>query len=446
MPFCPQCGHQFLSGDATCTRCGRELPRPEPMPEWKRKIIGGLALYASLGLAGWWAFVPPRNMFDPSFSLFGRWCCGLAAGGAGCAVLGLMIAGILGLFAEGRASKEFARKTAAQSTPAGVPWRFGKWFVRFVLVLWLAGFGALSYWYILREREQPLRLRGHSAKVTGVVFTRDGKRLFSAADDGTLRAWDLAGGKQLYSVAIGKLPLDGVAFAPDESAAFHFRPEDGQFVHWDTATGKEIGRFKATMVGTQPFWTASGKRTVFSRQNKLVVWDLDNNRQAFELPEQLNAGNIYRMHSVASNLGVRIGTLEMQLWNIETGARLATFQGTVFATTAQANKVICWHPDRKEFLVVAGLDGKELVKLERGGSIRELATMAMTADSRRALVGESAFAFYPVKLWDTERGVEVARYRLDYQNPTCLAVAPDGERFAAGLESGQIVVWNAHVK
>nr|WP_234416945.1 c-type cytochrome [Loktanella sp. Alg231-35] len=47
----------------------------------------------------------------------------------------------------------------------------------------------------------PIKLRGHRQGVNDVVFSNDGKRLFSASTDGTIRVWDVASGTQTHLLA-----------------------------------------------------------------------------------------------------------------------------------------------------------------------------------------------------------------------------------------------------
>ena len=41
------------------------------------------------------------------------------------------------------------------------------------------------------------RLEGHTECVTAIAWSPEGKSLASGADDGTVRLWDPAGGKEL---------------------------------------------------------------------------------------------------------------------------------------------------------------------------------------------------------------------------------------------------------
>jgi WD40 repeat protein len=58
--------------------------------------------------------------------------------------------------------------------------------------------------------QELLTLKGHTADVTSVVFSPDGKRLASAARDDTVKVWDVQTGQELLTL-LGR----GVVFSPD---------------------------------------------------------------------------------------------------------------------------------------------------------------------------------------------------------------------------------------
>ena len=58
-------------------------------------------------------------------------------------------------------------------------------------------------------------LSGHTTRVSCLEFSTDGLTLASSGDDGTLRMWDAASGKERRTLALGLGPLHWIAFAPD---------------------------------------------------------------------------------------------------------------------------------------------------------------------------------------------------------------------------------------
>src|SRR5262249_40398647 len=87
-----------------------------------------------------------------------------------------------------------------------------------------------------------VRLRHHYGAIT---FASDGKTLISAGDDGAVRFWDVATGKQIKKTIL-QLPADPHApiYRQTLSADGRVLAACGKEVlHlWDTATGKEIRR------------------------------------------------------------------------------------------------------------------------------------------------------------------------------------------------------------
>src|SRR5947209_14411433 len=80
------------------------------------------------------------------------------------------------------------------------------------------------------------RLAGHTSPVSSVAFTPDGRRLFSASHDRTLRVWDVSTGRPERTLQRGRRMSD-VAVAPDGSLAGG-TATTGQLLLWSAASGE----------------------------------------------------------------------------------------------------------------------------------------------------------------------------------------------------------------
>jgi WD40 repeat protein len=68
---------------------------------------------------------------------------------------------------------------------------------------------------IMSGRER-LHLRGHTDTVMSMAFSHDGRRLASAAHDGTVKLWETATGREVLSLLHGRGDqVTGVSFSPD---------------------------------------------------------------------------------------------------------------------------------------------------------------------------------------------------------------------------------------
>src|SRR4051812_22511068 len=83
----------------------------------------------------------------------------------------------------------------------------------------LLGFVGLSLFPVAaRGADEPLSLRGHTKRVSGLAFSPDGSKLLSGGNDGKLLLWDLKG-RQPTAFPDEHGEVLAVAIAPDGRTA-----------------------------------------------------------------------------------------------------------------------------------------------------------------------------------------------------------------------------------
>jgi hypothetical protein len=97
--------------------------------------------------------------------------------------------------------------------------------------------GTVRLWDVAAGREAA-SLRGHQGPVTSVAFGLDGRALASAGWDGTVRLWDVAAGCEISSLRGHQGAVWSVAFGPD-GRVLASAGEDGTVRIWDAAARRE---------------------------------------------------------------------------------------------------------------------------------------------------------------------------------------------------------------
>jgi WD40 repeat protein len=82
---------------------------------------------------------------------------------------------------------------------------------------WLARSVAADIFILdITSGQERLRLRGHTETIMSMAFSPDGRRLASAAHDGTVKLWETATGREILTLLHGRGDrITGVSFSPD---------------------------------------------------------------------------------------------------------------------------------------------------------------------------------------------------------------------------------------
>lgn len=115
----------------------------------------------------------------------------------------------------------------------------------------------------VRREFTVLSLYGHTQTITSVAASDDGAYMATAADDGTVRIWNSANGRQLSVISAGAQPFESVQFNADGGAVLAVE-EDGVVRVADAGVGEPDVRLSQPSGGrTYALGFAAGSRLVY---------------------------------------------------------------------------------------------------------------------------------------------------------------------------------------
>jgi WD40 repeat protein len=272
----------------------------------------------------------------------------------------------------------------------------------------------------------------------GILFSPDGRFLAKVEDDGQLRLWRCESGEPVLSTA--SEGCRATAFSPDgRQIAIAQETSIGCF---DLATGQERRRWQVLATPHMLAFHPDSRRVAvgYGRAEVVSIYDAGEGRHVADLPVGAGSEEVIAWHPEGTLLAAAGSDPRIQIWNVETRLPVSLLESHVQQVT-----ILSFHPGG-EFLASVSWDSARLWEPAPGRLLMRLPLSGWTgfsADGRWA--GVISPSNHQAQLWGIVPSQEYHTFLTTFANRASVLregdLSSDGTLLALGASDG-VRLWD----
>ena len=289
-------------------------------------------------------------------------------------------------------------------------------------------------------------LQGHSDGVTSLTFSPDGKTLTSGSWDHTIRLWDMELKKKTTVLQGHLLPVTSLAFSPGGKTL-----ASGSWDHtirlWDMEPNKETAAWQGhSLPVTSLAFSPDGKTLASgSDDNTIRLWDMESRKETASLPGHSDDVTSLAFSPDGKTLASGSRDKTIRLWDTRSKKQTGAWQGHSGPVYSLA-----FSPDGK---TLASSSWDHIIRLWDTWSKKQTAAWQGHSGDVTSLAfspGGSTLASgsddNTIRLWDTRSKKQTGAWQRHSDDVNSVAFSPDGKTLTSGSRDHTIRLWDMESK